>query len=108
MTLNFLLSNFVKLLGVHRRSVNKAVMSELGVYPLQFDVKLNISSFYSYLKRSKNILSSKSLNEMEILKSEWFKFSNKLISDHITNLDHYKYCNKKLKGEKMTRYLTRL
>ena len=83
-------------------------MSELGVYPLQFDAKLNISSFYSYLKGSKNMLLSKLSNETEILKSEWFKFASKLISDHITNLDQYKYCNKKQKGEKMTRYLTRL
>ena len=34
--------SFVKfckhILGVHRRSVNKAVMSELGVYPLHIDV----------------------------------------------------------------------
>ena len=37
---------------------------------------------------------------MEILNSEWFKGANKLISDLITNLDQYKYCNKKQKGEK--------
>ena len=36
---------------------------------------------------------------MEILNSEWFKCANKLISDHITDLDQYKYCNKKQKGE---------
>ena len=57
--------------GFHRRSVNKAVMSELGVYPLHIDAKLNIISFYLYLKGSKNILFSKSLKEMEILNSEW-------------------------------------
>ena len=68
--------SFVKLCkhisGVNRRSVNKAVMSELGVYPFQIDAKLNIISFYLYLKESKNILLSESLNEMEILNSEWF------------------------------------
>ena len=32
---------------------------------------------------------------MEILNSD-----NKFISDHITNLDQYKYYNKKQKGEK--------
>ena len=37
---------------------------------------------------------------MEILNSEWYKCANKLISDHITNLDQYKYCNKKQKGKK--------
>ena len=37
---------------------------------------------------------------MGIVNSEWFKCANKLISDHITNLDQYKYCNKKQKGEK--------
>ena len=96
--------SFVKfckhILGVNRRSVHKAVMSELGVYPLHIDAKLNIISFYLYLKGSKNILISQSLNEMEILNSEWCKCANKLISDHITNLDQYKYCNKKQKGEK--------
>ena len=82
-------------------------MSELGIYPLQTDAKLNIISFYLYVKGPKNIFLSKSLNEMEILNSEWFKCANKLISDHITNLDQYKYCNKKQKGEKIARYLTR-
>ena len=88
--------SFVKfrkhILGVNTRSVNKAVMSELGVYSLHIDAKLNIISFYSYMKGS--------LNEMEILNSEWFKCANKLISDHVTNHDQYKYCNKKQKGEK--------
>ena len=37
---------------------------------------------------------------MEIVNSEWFKCANKLISDHITNLDQQKYYNKKQKGEK--------
>ena len=96
--------SFVKfckhILGVNRRSINKVVMSELGVYPFFIDAKLNIISFYLYLKGSKNILLSESLNEMEILNSEWYKCANKLISDHITNLDQYKYCNKKQKGEK--------
>ena len=96
--------SFVKfckhIFGVNRRSVNKAVVSELGVYPLDIDAKLSIISVYLYLKGSKNILLSESLNEMEILNSEWFKCANKLISDHITNLDQYKYCNKKQKGEK--------
>ena len=101
--------NFCKhILGVHRRSVNKAMMSKLGIYPLQIDAKLNIISFYLYLKRSKNTLLSKSLKEMEILNSEWFKCANKLISDYISNIDQYKYCNKNQKGEKMARYLTSL
>ena len=88
------------ILGVNRRSINKAVMSELGVYPFFIDAKLNKISFYLYLKGSKNILLSESLNEMEILNSEWYKCANKLISDHITNFYQYKYCNKKQKGEK--------
>ena len=37
---------------------------------------------------------------MEILNSKWFKCANKLISDHITNIDQYKYCNKKTEREK--------
>ena len=59
--------------------------------------------FYLYLKGSENILLSKSLKEMAILNSEWFKCADKLISDHITNNDQYKYCNKNRKGKKMTR-----
>ena len=73
--------SFVKfgkhILGVHRRFVNKALMSELGVYPLHIDAKLNIVSFDLYLKWSKNILLSNSLKEMEILNNEWFKCANK-------------------------------
>ena len=30
------------------------------------------------------------------------KCANKLISDHITNLDRYKYCNRKQKGQKVS------
>ena len=104
--------SFVKfckhILGVHRRSVNIAVMSVLAVYPLQIDAKLNIISFYLYLKGSKNILLSKKLKEMEIFNSEWIKCANKLISDHTTHLEQYKYCNRKQKGENMARYLMRL
>ena len=33
------------ILDVNRRSVNKAVMSELGIYPLQINAKLNKISF---------------------------------------------------------------
>ena len=47
-------------------------MSELWVYPI--DAKLNMTSFYLYLKGSKNTLFSKSLNEMEILNSGWLKY----------------------------------
>ena len=97
-----------RILGVHRRSLNKAVMSELGVYPLHTDAKLYIYSFYLYLKGSKNTLLSKSLKEMKILNSEWFKCANNLISDYVSNIDQYKYCNKNQKGEKMARYLTSL
>ena len=52
--------SFVKfcehILGVDRRSANKTVMSKLGVYPFQIDAKLNIISFYLYLKGSKGCL----------------------------------------------------
>ena len=71
--------SFVKfckhVLSVNRRSINKAAMSELGVYPFFIDAKLNIISFYLYLKGSKNILLSESLNEMEILNSEYVPIS---------------------------------
>ena len=71
-------------------------MSKLGCILAKF----NLISFYLYLKGSKNNRISESLNEMEMSNSEWFKCANKLISDHITNLDQYKYCNNKQKGEK--------
>ena len=37
---------------------------------------------------------------MEMLNSEWFKCANKLTPDHTTDLDQYKYCNKKQKGKR--------
>ena len=46
-----------------RRSANKAVISELVVFLLKTDAKLNIVSFYLYLNGSKNIVLSKLLNE---------------------------------------------
>ena len=44
------------ILGVNRKAINNAVMSELGVYPLEIDAKINMISFYLCIKGTENIL----------------------------------------------------
>ena len=55
------------ILGVNRETINNAVMSELGVYPLEIDTKINLISFYLYTKGTENLLLSKSLLEVKNL-----------------------------------------
>ena len=75
-------SQFCKhILGVNRKSINNAVMSELGVYPLELEIatKINMISFYLYIKGTGNILLSKSLLEVKELNTNWMKDLNDLL-----------------------------
>ena len=74
-------------------------MSELGVYPLEIDTKINMISFYLYIKGTENILLSKSLLEVKELNTNWMKYLNKVVNDDIENIDSYKYKNNKNKIE---------
>ena len=72
------------ILGVNRKAINNAVMSELGVCPLEIDTNINMISFYLYIKGTENILLSKSL-EVKELNSNWMKYLNKLVNDNLEN-----------------------
>ena len=75
-------SQFCKqILGVNRKSINNAVMSELGVYPLELEIatKINMISFYLYIKGTGNVLLSKSLLEVKELNTNWMKDLNDLL-----------------------------
>ena len=85
--------------GVNRKAINNAVMSELGVYPLEIDTKINMISFYLYIKGTENILLSTSLLEVKELNTNWMKYLNKIVNDDIENIDSYKYRNNKNKIE---------
>ena len=74
-------------------------MSELGVYPLEIDTKINMISFYLYNKGTENILLSKSLLEVKELNTNWMKHLNKTGNDDIENIDSYKYKNNNNKIE---------
>ena len=58
------------ILGVHRKTTNIAGLSELGVYPLKIDTKLNMLMYLTYLREQKNYLLSASVNEMEKIESD--------------------------------------
>ena len=88
------------ILGVNRKAINNAVMSELGVYPLEIDTKINMISFYLYIKGTWNILLSKSLLEVKELNTNWMKYLNKIVNDDIENIDSYKYKSNKNKIER--------
>ena len=72
-------------------------MSELRVYPLEIDTKINMISFYLYIKGTENILLSKSLLEVKELNTNWMKCLNKIVNDDVENIDSYKYKNNKNK-----------
>ena len=42
------------ILDVQRKITNIAVLSELGVYPLKLDTKLNMLMYLTYLREQKN------------------------------------------------------
>ena len=77
---NIIESTFVKfckhILGVHRKTTNIAVRSELGVYPLKIDTKLNMLMYLTYLREQKSHLLSASLIEMEKIGSDWLKYEH--------------------------------
>ena len=92
---NIIESTFVKfckqILGVHRKTTNIAVRSELGVYPLKIDTKLNMLMYLTYLREQKNHLLVASLIEMEEIGSDWLKYVNNLITEHVPDYEHYAY-----------------
>ena len=61
-------------------------MSELGVYPLEIDTKIDMISFCLYIKGTENILLSKSLLEVKELNTNWMKYLNKIVNDDIGNI----------------------
>ena len=92
---NIIESTFVKfwkhILGVHRKTTNIAVRSELGVYPLKIDTKLNMLMYLTYLREQKNHLLSASLIETQKIGSDWLKYVNNLIIEHVPDYEHYAY-----------------
>ena len=92
---NIMESTFVKfckhILGVHRKTTNIAVRSGLGVNPLKIDTKLNMLMYLTYLREQKNHLLSTSLIEMEKIGSDWLKYVNNLITEHVPDYEHYAY-----------------
>ena len=89
------------ILGVNRKTINNAVISELGVYPLEIDTKINMILFYLYIKDTENILISKSLLEVKELNTNWMKYLNKIVNVDMENIDSYKYKNNKNKLKEM-------
>ena len=83
---NIIESTIVKfckhILGVHRKITNLAELSELGVYPLKLDTKLNMLMYLTYLREQRNYLLSTSLIEMETIGSDWLKHVDNLILDN--------------------------
>ena len=85
-------STFVKfckhILGVHRITTNIAVLSELGVYPLKIDTKLNMLIYLTYPREQKIIFYQHSL---EKIGSDWLKYVNNVITEHVPDYEHNTY-----------------
>ena len=92
---NIIQSTFVKFCthipGVHRRTTNIAIVSELAFHPLKIDIKLNMLMYLTYLREQKNYLLSASLIEMEKIGSDWLKYVNNLITEHVPGYEYYIY-----------------
>ena len=76
---------------MQRNTTNVAVLSELGVYPLKIDTKLNMLMYSTYLREQKIYLLSTSLIEMEKIGSDWLKYVNNLITEHVSDYEHHTY-----------------
>ena len=76
------------IVGVHRKSVNMAVVGELNLKPLKIDMQYNALKFYDYMKQNKNTLLRDSLEEIEMNDSIWNKDVNNTVLK--TNFDKNK------------------
>ena len=65
------------ILAVMRKSLNIAVISELGTYPLYIDPKLAMIANHVFLRGHENELLSGTIAEMQILESSWIKMVEK-------------------------------
>ena len=66
------------ILGVHRKSLNIAVMSELRTYPLNIDSKQAMITYCLYLRDHDNEILSGTISEMQIMESNWVKMVEKI------------------------------
>ena len=55
------------MLGVHRNTTNLAIYGELGIYPLNINIKTKIVLYYLYLKNQENKLLTGALAELQKL-----------------------------------------
>ena len=55
------------ILGVHRNTTNLAIYGELGVYPLNIDIKTKMILYHLYLKNQENKLLTGALAELQKL-----------------------------------------
>ena len=61
------------ILGVHRKSLNSAVMSEVGIYPLYIHSKLAMIAHNLRLRDHDNELPLGTIRETQVLESNWIK-----------------------------------
>ena len=88
-------------LGVGKRTINIAVLGELGRYPLLLEVILNIFRYFKYLLKSEEVLLSEALKVSKSLKSlninSWYGSIESLMQ--YINIDVKKVKNMKIRLE---------
>ncbi len=71
------------ILGVHRKSTNLAVLGELGLYPLQLEMKNNAIKYYDYIRQNKNELlkATLNLNKQFKVNKNWFTYVSDIFNE---------------------------
>ena len=69
------------ILGVHRKSINAAILGELGLRKLKTDMQINALKFYDYLEQNKNDLIKDSLIENRSNNTPWYRNIRTLIDE---------------------------
>ena len=96
-----LFNKFCKhILGVHRNTTNLAIQGELGTFPLLIDVKINMVSYYLYLRQLNNHLITDSLTENKKMHAQnsnrrsWISVVEQVINETSINITSYQYKTK--------------
>ncbi len=53
------------ILGVNRKTINLAVLAELGLQPLKIDMKINSLKFFDYINQNRNRLLKDTLEKID-------------------------------------------
>ncbi len=75
------------LLGVHRKTVNRAVLGDLGLRPLKLNMKQNYLRYYDHIAQNNSNLLKRMLDESQKMNSTWLTDIISLITESKFEID---------------------